>query len=237
MLGCLVSPALEHNLPPTNTTKPHRHVASIGLLVETLAAAQQTGCIGMLHFELGKAWPGQLGEASPVVSLLKRLVPYGLNPAVQLNGALHTEDIHRIKGECGVPIVLQLRKELAELEETELLRYIDSVAASISMILLDPSAGAGHEIKVEPAVRLQRTIEARLPGQFLFGYAGGLGGATKSDLQRTTAIVQEIGEALHSSAFSVDVESRVRRAGQVLGTDELDLELCGRYFESVMAGF
>jgi hypothetical protein len=237
MLGCLVSPSLEHNRPPINTSKPYRHVDTLDVLVKTLAAAKQEGCVGMLHFELGKVWPGQVGESASVISLLKRLAAHGLHPAVQLNGAVRTEDIHRIGNECGVPIVLQLRKELAERDEAELLNYINSVEAAVSMILLDPSAGAGHEIKVEPAVRLQRTIETRFPGRFSFGYAGGLGGATTGELQRTTEIVQEIREALRSHAFSVDVESRVRRAGQVPGTDELDLELCSRYFESVMAGF
>jgi hypothetical protein len=236
MVGCLVSSALEQNLPPVNTSKPCRHVANFEQLVETLKAANQEGCIGMLHFELGKVWPGRTGEAKPVVSLLKRLMPYGLYPPVQLNGALRAEDIHEIHNEAGVPIVLQLRRELSERDEGELLHYIDSIAPSISMILLDPSAGAGHEIEVEPAVRLHLTIERRFPGAFSFGYAGGLGGAEQSERKRTTDIIREIKHALQSSNFSVDVESRVRRPSCAPDSDELNLELCSRYFESAMAG-
>ena len=234
MLGCLVSPTLERNLAPINTSKPHRHVRSVELLIETLAAANCEGCIGMLHFELGKLWPGQAGEAKPVVSLLRMLASYGLHPAVQLNGSLLPEDIHQIRNEGGVPLVLQLRKEIAERGEAEVLRYIESIASSISMILLDPSAGAGHAIDIEPAVRLHRAIDARFPGMFSFGYAGGLGGSTPDESERTTQIGRGISERLHGTDFSVDVETNVRRSSSQPGIDELDLSLCSRYFEAVM---
>ncbi len=236
MIGCLVSPTLERNLPPCNTTKPFRHVATVERLVEILAAADQEGCIGMLHFELGKAWPGQRGEAKPVVTLLKRLAQYGLHPAVQLNGSLQAEDIHEICKEGGVPIVLQLRKELADRGEAELLKYIESVSSSISMILLDPSAGSGHAIEIEPAVQLHRAIDARFPGAFSFGYAGGLGGEGPAQQQQTATIVREIFQALGTTRFSVDVETRVRRPSPNNNADELDLELCAKYFAAVMMG-
>jgi hypothetical protein len=209
---------------------------SRGVLTEILSAAKERGAIGMLHFELTKTWPGDPGDVQPVLSLLSALSKANLFPPVQLNGIFRAEDINEIHREAGVPLVLQLRKELSDLSETELLRYVESIAASISKILMDPSAGAGLKIDLEPAVKLQRAIERHFPHVFTFGYAGGLGGGSEPQIAHTSAVIHTLKTALGDSLFSVDTETNVRSAGEQPNTDELDIDLCDVYFSTVRAG-
>ena len=236
MLGCLVSPGLATNGTPTHTTKPYRHVIHQSVLVEILSAAQDQGSIGMLHFELTKTWPGEPLDVAPVLSLLRALSKSNLFPPVQLNGVFRAEDINEIHKGAGVPLVLQMRKELSDRGETEILRYMESIASSIAMILMDPSAGSGLKIKLDPAIQIQRALEKRFPALFTFGYAGGLGGGTEAQITHTTAVVHSLKKALGNTHFSIDTETNVRVPGQQQDTDELDMNLCDLYFSAVRNG-
>ena len=236
MIGALVSLGLVQGTAPTNTNKPCRHVSSVPLLRDILLAARDKRAIGMLHFELHKPWPGTHGDSEPVIALLKALSRESLSPPVQLNGVLFAEEIERIKKETGVPLVLQLRQEIAEREPSEMLSYIESVAPYIDLILIDPSAGGGHAIDLAPAISLRNQIDNRLPNRFIFGFAGGLGGKTESQSALTTTTVRQLTHTLGTPHFSVDTESGVRVPGPTPDTDVLSLELCERYFAAVVAG-
>ena len=236
MLGCLVSPGLITDGTPTHTTKPYRHVINQSVLVEILSAAQDKGSLGMLHFELTKTWPGEPLDVAPVLSLLRALSKSNLFPPVQLNGVFRAEDINEIHKGAGVPLVLQMRKELSDRGETEILRYMESIASSIAMILMDPSAGSGLKINLDPAIHIQGAIEKRFPAMFTFGYAGGLGGGTEAQITHTTAVVHSLKKALGNTHFSIDTETNVRVPGQQQDTDELDMNLCDLYFSAVWKG-
>jgi hypothetical protein len=237
MLGALVSPATIHNGPPANTNKPCRHIESCELLRDTMLAAKEHNAIDMLHFELHKTWPGTVGDASAVIALLKILAKDGLTPAVQLNGVLFPAEILEIHKETGAALVMQLRPELAALREPELLSYIERVAPAISMILMDPSAGSGQSIDLDPAIKLYQAIESCFPNQFNVGFAGGLGGAAEQQKAHTTSVVRELRARLHTNAFSVDTESKVRVTVNAAGDDVLDIALCEAYFDAARAGF
>lgn len=236
MLGALVSPSTAHNRPPTNTTKPYRHVPSREALVEILQATKQHAIVGMIHVELHKSWPGTSRDGDAVLELLRYLADHDLHPAVQLNGVILPRDILRIHNTGGVQIVLQLRKELAERERGELLEYISAVAPAVSTILMDPSAGAGSAIDLKPALRLMHEIEKRCPEEFNFGFAGGLGGADPTDVQRTTTLISELSRHIPQVAFSVDTETKVRTPVGQTDEDRLDISLCSHYFRAVRAG-
>jgi len=236
MLGCLVSASTTKDGPPVNTHRPDRHVTTRALLREILHASQDLGALGMLHFELHKEWPGTSGDATQVVSLLHSLSKDNLAPPVQLNGVLLPEEIVEIHKESGAPIVFQLRKELSARGESEVLKYLERVAGSISKILMDPSAGSGEKIQLKSALDLCTAIDARFPGAFTYGFAGGLGGAEPQQMAHTTDVVRTLCKELASADFSVDTETRVRIPGTTPGTDVLSLELCERYFAAVQAG-
>ena len=236
MLGCLVSPGLVTDGTPTHTTKPYRHVINQSVLVEILSAAQDKGSIGMLHFELTKTGPGEPADVAAVLSLLRALSQSNLFPPVQLNGVFRADDVNEIHKGTPVPLVLQMRKELSDRGETEILRYMESVASSISMILMDPSAGSGLKIDIEPARNLQRAIEKRFPGMFTFGYAGGLGGGSESQIAHTSSVVHSLKKAFGNTHFSIDTETKVRVPSQQPDTDELDMNLCDLYFSAVRKG-
>lgn len=237
MLGALVSPATIQNAAPINTTQPCRHIPSRELLRDTLLAAKEAHVLGMLHFELHKAWPGTRGDAADVIALLSVLAKDSLTPPVQLNGVILPSEVREIYMETGVPLVLQLRPELANRGEDELIRYLEEIAPAISMILMDPSAGAGQSIDIVPAVRVYNTIRDRFPERFTFGFAGGLGGNSELQIAHTTRVVRELRSHLGSSEFSIDVESNVRVPTPGSGTDHLDDALCQAYLAAVRAGF
>lgn len=237
MLGCLVSASTLKNEAPVNTHRPDRHVATLTTLREILHTSQTLGALGMLHFELHKEWPGTSGDAAQVVSLLRLLSKDSLVPPVQLNGVLLPEEIVEIHKESGALLVFQLRKELSARGESEVLTYLERIAGSISKILMDPSAGSGEKIDLTAALDLRVAIEARFPGVFTFGFAGGLGGAEPQQMAHTSQVVRTLCEELTSTDFSVDTETRVRVPGPIPGTDVLSLELCERYFAAVRDGF
>lgn len=216
--------------------KAFRQVAEREVLIAILATAVERGVVGMLHCELPKTWPGRRGDTAALRSLLQDLAKEGLSPPVQLNGVLLPEEIKELFGETGVPLVLQLRKEMTALGETEVLRYVEAIVPSVAMILMDPSAGTGERIDIEQALRWYRAIEARFPKAFAFGYAGGLGGGTPAEVDHTREIIHSLTKALNGGDFSIDVESRVRLPGKVPGADQLDLNLCDTYFSAVSSG-
>lgn len=236
MLGALASPATLNNLPPINTARPCRHIASLELLRDTMLAAKEHKILGMIHLELHKTWPGTGGDAGAVIALLKALTADGATPAVQLNGILLPGEIQEIHRETGAALVLQLRPELAAQGESGLLSYIEQISPAISMILLDPSAGTGQSIDLAPAISLYTAIQRRFPNQFTFGFAGGLGGQTQQERSHTTALVRELRSKLGTKDFSVDVESKVRITKPASSDDVLDIDLCGAYFAAVMDG-
>ncbi len=236
MLGALASPSTVQNQPPTHTSKPYRHVPSREDLVALLQSAQRHNIIGMVHVELHKTWPGTTRDGDAVIELLRYLGAHHLTPAVQLNGVLLPTDIVRIHHETGVRIVIQLRKELEELGESQLLDYLQAVAPAVSTILMDPSAGAGTTIDLAPALRLMRNIDQQLPNTFHFGFAGGLGGSTEAEIKQTSYIIAELSRAIPNGAFSVDVETKVRVPIEQPGIDRLDSALCAGYFSAVIAG-
>lgn len=236
MLGALVSPSTVHNASPTHTTKPHRHVSNRETLVEILKEIARHNLVGMIHCELHKSWPGTPRDRDDVLELLGYLANHGLRPPIQLNGVLVPEDIVSIHQEGGVPVVLQLRKELAERDRPELLDYIAAVSTAVSTILMDPSAGAGSIISLTPALSLMGEIERRCPSTFRFGFAGGLGGAEAAQLEATSALARELSRAIPGGAFSVDVETNVRAPAPGTSGDTLDARLCSLYFQAVRAG-
>jgi hypothetical protein len=236
MLGALVSPSTVHNHLPSQTTKPFRHISSRETLVDILREANKHGIVGMIHFELHKTWPGTASDGEAVLELLRYLASHDLHPAVQLNGVLLPHDILKIHREGKVQIVLQLRKELAEQGRGELLRYISEVSPAVSTILMDPSAGAGATIDLKHAMSLTRDIEERHPKSFHFGFAGGLGGANSTDIERTSTLVSELSRNIPHGAFSVDAETRVRVKIDDTEIDRLDIDLCSLYFQAVRAG-
>lgn len=237
MLGALVSPSTVHNHPPSQTSKPYRHVSSRETLVEILKEASKHQIIGMVHFELHKVWPGTSTDCDAVLELLQYLAAHDLHPAVQLNGVLFPADIVKIHREGEIPVVLQLRKEHTEQGRDELLRYIKGVSAAVSMILMDPSAGAGASINLGHALALMRDIEEQHPKHFHFGFAGGLGGSQPADIERTTALVADLSRNIAGAAFSVDVETKARVRIDETEIDRLDVSLCSHYFRAVRAGF
>ncbi len=237
MLGALASPATLNNLPPINTARPYRHIASLELLRDTMLAAKEHKILGMIHMELRKSWPGTVGDAGSVIALLNALVADGVTPAAQLNGVLLPGEIQEIHRETGAALVLQLRPELAAQGEFGLLSYIEQIAPAISMILLDPSAGTGQSIELASAISLHNAIQKRFPNQFSFGFAGGLGGQSAQERSHTTALVRELQSQLGTNGFSVDVESKVRMSQPASSDDVLDIDLCEAYFAAVMDGF
>lgn len=191
----------------------------------------------MLHFELHKSWPGTRGDSGSVISLLQLLQRDELLPPVQLNGVLFPDEIVEIYETTGVPIVLQMRKEISDLGVERVLSYIEALKGSISKILMDPSAGTGEAISTEGATRLCRAIEERFPGLFTFGFAGGLGGSSDVDRNRTTETIKSLLMRLSSAEFSVDSETKVRRETGLLGEGHLDIELSRAYFSAVNDAF
>lgn len=216
--------------------KTFRHVTDREVLVAILATAVERGVVGMLHCELPKVWPGRRGDTAALRSLLQDLAKEGLSPPAQLNGVLLPEEIKELFGETGVPLVLQLRKEITARGESGVLQYVEAIVPSVAMILMDPSAGTGERIAIEQALQWQRKIEAEFPGAFTFGYAGGLGGGTPAEIEHTREVVHSLTKALNGGDFSIDVESRVRVPGKVPGADQLDLNLCDAYFGAVSSG-
>jgi len=205
-------------------------------LVEILKEIARHNLVGMIHCELHKSWPGTPRDRDDVLELLGYLASHDLRPPIQLNGVLFPEDILRIHREGKVPIVLQLRKELAERNRAELLDYISAVSPAVSTILMDPSAGAGSIISLTPALSLMGEIERRCPSIFRFGFAGGLGGAEAAQLEATSALVRELSRSMPENAFSVDVETNVRAPAPGTGGDTLDVQLCSLYFQAVRTG-
>jgi hypothetical protein len=236
MLGCLVSPAICEDKPPTHTSKPYRHVANRSILSDILAATDELGGLGMLHFELNKAWPGTKGDAQAVIALLQYLSQRNLRPPVQLNGVLFPDEVNEIHKETGSSLVLQFRQEFSQLPTQTLIAYIESVASSVAMILLDPSAGTGHAIDLGPALHTHQLLESHFPGHFSFGYAGGLGGISQEEKTHTTEVVRGIRAALGNGHFSVDSETRVRKPLAGASADILDLQRCEAYLSAVVAG-
>jgi hypothetical protein len=190
----------------------------------------------MLHFELHKDWPGTAGDARDVLSLLHILSHDNFTPPIQLNGVLLPSEIVEIHKQGGAPLVFQLRKELSSRGESEVLRYIEQVAGSISKILMDPSAGSGEGINLKGALHLCAAIESRFPKMFTFGFAGGLGGAHVAQATHTTQLVQTLCKELLGANFSVDSETGVRVPGNIPGTDVLSIELCEKYVAAVSEG-
>jgi hypothetical protein len=236
MLGALVSPATSRNGTPVHTNKPCRHIPSREVLRDTLLATKDLHVLGMLHFELHKAWPGTRGDAAEVIDLLSFLAKDSMAPPVQLNGVIVPAEIRQIHDETGVPLVLQMRPELTSRSDDELMRYLEEIAPATSMILMDPSAGAGQSIDLEPTIRLYHTIQGRFPNRFTFGFAGGLGGITEHQIAHTTHVVRELRSRLGSSEFSIDVESNVRLPATATGDDHLDHTLCEAYLGAVRSG-
>jgi hypothetical protein len=212
-------------------------VATLATLRDILRTAHELGAIGMLHFELHKTWPGTRGDAHDVLSLLRAVSKDSTVPAVQLNGLLFPDEITEIHRESGAPVVFQLRKELGARGESEVLRYLEQVAGSVSKILVDPSAGTGEAINLKSALDLCSAIEARFPNTFTFGFAGGLGGAQPAQMAHTTQLVESLCKELTNANFSVDTETRVRIPGGTPGCDVLSLDLCESYFAAVSEGF
>jgi hypothetical protein len=240
MLGILVSPATLTSATPINTTMPWRHVASLKELQDILRVTKSAGILGMLHMELGKQYPPQGQQAEAPIGLLQRLQREGLTPAIQLNGCILPDDIARIHQATAAPIVWQLRKSFIEAGQSAILEYARAVAKHVAMVLLDPSAGTGAALAVQQATEIHKSIERELPGVFSFGYAGGFGPD-----QATTSLIAQIARELGHVGFSVDVESRVRRAQESkIGAEELAgksvdvlaLEQLDGYFRAVIEG-
>ena len=245
MVGALVSASTVVNAAPINTGKPYRHVSTREELRELLVAARDRGIVGMIHFELHKTWPGTRGDGDAVIALLKLLSQDNLSPAVQLNGVLLPEEILRIYDETGAQLVLQMRKEIAERGEEEILAYLDALrsgspdssGSAIAMMLMDPSAGEGHKIALGPALSVYQAMIRRFPNAFTVGFAGGLGGSSDDEREKTTRLVRELCTAMGTDLFSVDVETKVRRRPvPELEADVLDMELCEAYFSAVQQG-
>jgi hypothetical protein len=237
MLGCLVSGSTALDKPPVNTHRPDRHVATLSELKDILSSAHELGAIGMLHFELHKAWPGTRGDAQDVLTLLRAVSKDSTTPPVQLNGILFPDEIIEIHRESGAPVVFQLRKELTARGESEVLRYLEQVVGFVSKILMDPSAGSGKAIDLKSALDLRSAIEAHFPNTFTFGFAGGLGGSEPAQMAHTTQVVESLCRWFAQANFSVDTETRVRLPGDDPNTDILNLDLCERYFAAVSNGF
>ena len=236
MLGALVSPATVSNGAPIHTEKPYRHAADREALREILLAAKEKNIVGMLHFELHKKWPGTAGDAASVISLLRFLAASDLHPPVQLNGVVLPEEVRQIHEQTGVPLVLQLRKEITQQGTQAVLSYIESVQSAVAKIILDPSAGAGEAFAVQGAVTLKQEIEDRFPGRFTYVFAGGLGGGQPEDKAWTTSAVKELRAQIPSGEFSVDSETKVRRAAHQGVGDVLDIDLCKAYLSAVRSG-
>ena len=237
MLGCLASAGTETNSPPVNTHRPDRHVDGLNNLIDILLQCAEHRALGMVHFELTKLWPASTGHATPVISLLKTLAKRGLYPPVQLNGVLLPDDIIRIRRETGVPIVFQMRKEISNLGEQGVLRYLEDVASHIDTILFDPSAGTGESFTSDSVLPLVSSIKTRFTNSFRFGFAGGLGATTTQQAERTSLAIRDLRLHLRPDIFSVDVETNVRIPGNTPGTDMLCIDLCTRYLHAVRKGF
>lgn len=212
MYGMLVSAATVSNEAPRNTAMPFRHVATREELVDILSAAQDQQVVGMIHMELTKAWGRDASAADETISLLSMLDGQGLKPAVQLNGVLSSDSIHRIAEETGAPLVLQLRRQHTERGEADVFRYLADLQDSVAKVLVDASAGEGKIVNPQQAAGWQRRIEAEFQGVFSFGHAGGLGGSQPQQMQMTTDIILDLARELGGKGFSTDIESRSRRS-------------------------
>ena len=67
-------------------------------------------------------------------------------------------------------------------------------------------------------------------------FAGGLGGEKTSEQAWTTAAVNQLRAHFPSGEFSVDSETKVRRAATQGIGDVLDMGLCKAYLSAVRAG-
>jgi phosphoribosylanthranilate isomerase len=235
MVGVLVSPATIDNGEPMHSSKPWRQVQDFRTLVETLLRVEGRG-VPMIHMELHKQWPGTPGDAESAIRLLAALQAHGTDPAIQLNGVLDPDSVKKIHEYTGAPIVLQLRKEIMQQGEKAVLRYVEEIHHHITKVLMDSSAGTGEEFDPATVVRWQRLFSKHFTGApFTYGYAGGL------DKDNTRQKIWALRTQLGNADFSVDIESKARRAtGNAQVPDVLDTvpggELEG-YVEGSARGF
>lgn len=124
--------------------------------------------------------------------------------ALQLNGVIYPEDLRKIhQARPDLKIIYQLRRELVDRGETDIIEHLKACRFGIHHVLLDLSAGRGIPIDPSEATQLISIVRGVDP-DLQIGIAGGL----------SSVNVRGIYRAVHAAAghVSVDTETAVRDA-------------------------
>ncbi len=142
---------------------------------------------------------------APFADLLLKLldaVPAERVGAVQLNGIVDPDELRKVhERRPDVPVVYQLRRELMERGESDMIAHLNACRAHISHILIDLSAGCGIALSDDERSTIASLVRMNVP-EARIGIAGGISVANVGTMY--AAAYDQLGHV------GVDAETSIR---------------------------
>lgn len=112
--------------------------------------------------------------ADAVLRILEGADPATLG-ALQLNGVVDPDELAKVhKAHPNLPIIYQLRRELLERGEDDVVRHLDACRFAVAHVLLDLSSGMGVKLRHDECALLAHLVRETTPDARI-GIAGGIG--------------------------------------------------------------
>lgn len=139
--------------------------------------------------------------ADTVLKILHNTEPSSLG-ALQLNGVVDVDELQRVhEVHPRLPIIYQLRRELVDRGEQDIVRHLRACRFAISHVLLDLSSGMGVKLQSEECAQLAKLVREEVPDARI-GIAGGISAENVSAMYADAFRV--------AGAVSLDTETAIR---------------------------
>jgi phosphoribosylanthranilate isomerase len=152
-------------------------------------------------------------------------VPAELLGAVQLNGVIDPDELRKLhERRPDVPVIYQLRRELADRGDRDVVAHLQACRFAVSHVLLDLSAGRGVPLRDEERSRLADIVRSTVP-EARMGIAGGISADNVGAMYH--GAFEQLGHV------SVDTETAIREPGTDAFSPKLSLEFLRRAYEAI----